>query len=88
MDAGLPFSSDRFSRSHPHRIDKHTASAPRGSTTTCGVCQRPHDTKYERISIASDVSGPWEPLGTDERPPSALRARIAGWITLNVYPVL
>ena len=37
------------------------------STTTCGVCARPRDTKYRRVIIPSDAAGPQEQPGADER---------------------
>ena len=49
-----------------------------GSTTTCGVCPRPRGTKYRRITIPSDATGPQEPPGADARAPSAASARIPG----------
>ena len=48
------------------------------SATTCGMCARPRDTKYRRISIPSDATGPQEPYGVDARPPGGAGAHITG----------
>jgi hypothetical protein len=48
------------------------------------VCPRPRGTKYQRITIPSDATGPQEPPGLDARPPGGALARIQGWITSNV----
>ena len=59
-----------------------------GSTTTCGVCPRPRGTKYRRITIPSDATGPQEPPGADARAPSAVSARIPGGTLSNPNSVL